>query len=299
MQSMQSCVLHPASSPKRTSLTGCVCDSQSEADCSQPRHASDRSRRPSSLQHPDNWRVQIFAWNIWGGSRRRSIRDVVRAVNPDIAVLSDCRPSNYIGLVADLREDGYAWATGTNQGDFTGVLIVSKVPTHPGSTSSMVLPGQWCHIEIPSARLSVVGVYGPLRRTGVANPVSAFWNDLLDTTKRLSTEPTVLVGDLNTVIAPQDTTSRLLMPGSKELQRLAADGWTDVFREIRGDLQEYSYWEARGAYRIDYAMRSPAAPPARAAEHIRELGGYSLGTWSEDPKATLASDHAALLFDIA
>lgn len=243
--------------------------------------------------------MQIFAWNIWGGSRRKSIREVVRAVNPDVAVLSDCRPSNYIGLVADLREDGYAWATGTNQGNFTGMLIASKVPIYPGSTASTVLPGQWCHIEIPSARLSVIGVYGPLRRRGVASPVQAFWNDLLDSTKRLSTQPTIVVGDLNTVMAPQDTTSGLLMPGSKELQRLAADGWTDVFREIHGDRPEYSYWEARGDYRIDYAMRSPAAPTARHAEYIREVPGYSLGKWSPQPKATLASDHAALLFDIA
>jgi len=253
----------------------------------------------TSLQHPDNSHVQIFAWNIWGGSRRRSIRNVVRAVNPDVAVLSDCRPSNYINLVAELREDGYAWATGTNQGDFTGMLIASKVPIYPGSTASMVLPGQCCHIKIPSSRLSVVGVYGPLPRRGIASPVQAFWNDLLDSTRRLSTEPTIVVGDLNTVMAPQDTTSGLLMPGSKELQRLAADGWTDVFREIHGDRPEYSYWEARGEYRIDYAMRSPAAPTARHAEYIREVPGYSLGKWSPDPKATLASDHAALLFDIA
>jgi exonuclease III len=263
------------------------------------RRASDPSRRSFSLKHPDNWRVRFFAWNIWGGSRQKSIREVVRAANPDVAVLSDCRPANYIRLVADLREDGYAWATGTNQGDFTGMLIASKFPIYPGSTASTVLPGHWCHIVIPSARLSVVGVYGPLRRRGVADPVQAFWNDLLDSTRRLSTQPTIVVGDLNTVMAPQDTTSGLLMPGSKELQRLAGDGWSDVFREIHHDRPEYSYWETRGAFRIDYAMRSPAAPPARSAEYIRKLAGYSLGRWSEDPKSTLASDHAAILFDIA
>ncbi len=224
---------------------------------------------------------------------------MVRTVSPDVAVLSDCRPSNYIGLVADLREDGYVWATGTNQGNFTGILVASKVPIYPGPTASTVLPGQWCHVEIPSVRLSVVGVYGPLHRKGVASPVQAFWNDLLDSARRLSSEPTIVVGDLNTVMAPQDTTSGLLMPGSKELQRLAADGWRDVFREIHGDRPEHSYWEARGKYRIDYAMRSPAAPTARHAEYIREAAGYSLGKWSSEPKATLASDHAALLLDIA
>lgn len=223
----------------------------------------------------------------------------MQAINPDVAVLSDCRPSNYIGLVADLREGGYAWAIGTNEGDFTGILIASRVPIYPGATTSRALPGQWCHVEMPSERLSLVGVYGPLRRKGAANQVQAFWDDLLESTKRLSNKPTLVLGDLNTVMAPQDTTSGLLMPGSKELQRLAADGWIDVFREIHGGRREYTYWEARGSYRIDYAMRSPAAPPARQAEYISEVAGYSLGKWSPAPKAKVASDHAALVFDIA
>jgi exonuclease III len=77
-----------------------------------------------------------------------------------------------------------------------------------------------------------------------------------------------------------------------------AAGWRDVYREMHGDRQEFSYWDSRGAYRIDYAMLSPAVPPARFANYLRETAGYNLGRWSRDPQALVASDHAALLFEI-
>ena len=243
-------------------------------------------------------RVLVLAWNIWGGSRRQSISQVVRVVKPDVVVLSDCRPSNYISLAAELRDGGFDWVTGTNQGDYTGLLIASKTPMQPGSTSSTVLPGHWCHVWLPAAGVSIVGIYGPLRRKGVANPVPAFWDELVQLAKQLTTAKAIVVGDLNTAVAACDTTSGLALPASKELQRLADDGWRDIYREIHGDRPEYSYWDSRGAYRIDHAMLSPAAPRARNAEYLRELAGYNLGRWSKDPQALVASDHAALLFDI-
>ena len=242
-------------------------------------------------------RVRILAWNIGGGSRG-GISDVVLAAAPDVAVLSDCRPSRYVSLATKLRAAGFDWMAGTNQGDYTGLIIASKTPMQPGSTSSRVLPGHWCHVWLPEARISVVGIYGPLRRKGVANLVKAFWDELVQSAKQLTTDTAVVVGDLNTAVAPYDTTSGLPLPASKELQRLADDGWRDIYREIHGDQLAYSYWDRRGAYRIDHAMLSPAAPPARYAHYLRELAGYQLGGWSRDPQAMVASDHAALLFDI-
>jgi exonuclease III len=242
--------------------------------------------------------VLVLAWNIWGGSRRQSISDVVRAAKPDLVVFSDCRPSNYINLAADLRDGGFDWVTGTNQGDYTGLLIASKMPMHPGSTSSRVLPGHWCQVWLPAAGVSVVGIYGPLRRKGVANPVKAFWDELVQSAKQLTSAKAIVVGDLNTAVAPCDTTSGLPLPASKELQRLADDGWRDIYREIHGDRLEYSYWHRGDAYRIDHAMLSPGAPRARNAEYLRECAGYHLGRWRGNPQALIASDHAALLFEI-
>ncbi len=240
--------------------------------------------------------VKVLAWNIWGGSRR-GISEVVRAVAPDLAVLSDCRPSHHERLAAELRRAGFEWIVGTSQADYTGLLIASKTPMQAGPTSSTV-PGHWCHIRLPSAGLSVVGVYGPLRRKGVANSVPTFWNELREVTKQFTAETAIVVGDLNTALAPSDTSSGLPLPASKELQRLAADGWRDVYREIHGDRADYSYWDSRGAYRIDYAMLSPAAPASLYAGYLRETAGYNFGRWSRDPGAVVASDHAALLFEI-
>jgi exonuclease III len=81
------------------------------------------------------------------------------------------------------------------------------------------------------------------------------------------------------------------------LERLAVDGWRDVFREVHGSRSAYSYWDSRGVYRIDHALLSPSRPPARTAEDLRELAGYKLGGWPRYPHAATASDHAALLFD--
>lgn len=241
--------------------------------------------------------VRILAWNIWGGSRP-GIGEIVVALTPDLAVLSDCRPSRFDGLADELRHAGFEWVIGTNQGHYTGLLIASKTRMEPGPMASKVLPGHWCHVWLPSPGLSVVGVYGPLRRKSFANPVPTFWAELVQTAKQLTAEIAIVVGDLNTAIARSDTTSGLPLPASKELQRLVADGWRDVYREIHGDRQEFSYWDSRGAYRIDYAMLSPTAPPARSADYLRETAGYHLGRWSRDPQALVASDHAALLFEI-
>lgn len=222
---------------------------------------------------------------------------MVRAAKPDIVVFSDCRPSNYISLAADLRDGGFDWVTGTNQGDYTGLLIASKTPMNPGSTSSTVLPGHWCHVWLPAAGVAVVGIYGPLRRKGVANRLPAFWDELVQSAKQLTSVKAIVLGDLNTAVAPCDTTSGLPLPASKELQRLADYGWRDIYREIHGNRLEYSYWQSGDAYRIDHAMLSPAAPRARNAEYVRELAGYQLGRWPGNPDASIASDHAALLFD--
>jgi exonuclease III len=241
--------------------------------------------------------VRILAWNIWGGSRA-GVSDVVAAAAPDVAVLSDVRPSHHTSLAVGLRRAGFEWIAGTNQANYTGMLIASKVPMQPGSTSSKVLPGHWCHVWLPSARLSVVGVYGPLRRKGLANPVPAFWDEIAQAATQLATDTAVVVGDLNTAVAPRDTESGLPLPASKYLQKLAASGWRDIYREIHGDRQEWSYWDSRGAYRIDYAMLSPAAPAAKNADYLREKAGYNLGRWSKDQQALVASDHAAFIFEI-
>jgi exonuclease III len=241
--------------------------------------------------------VRILAWNIWGGGRS-GISEVVRAVAPDLAVLSDCHPSHYDRLVAELRRAGFDWIVGTKQADYTGLLIASNTPMQPGPTTSKVLPGHWCHVLLPSPGFSVVAVYGPLRRKGVVNPVPAFWNEMLEAAQQLTTEKAIVVGDLNTALAASDTTSGLALPASKELRRLGDYGWRDVYREVNGDRADYSYWSSGGAYRIDYAMLSPAVPAARYAEYLRETAGYHLGKWSKDPQALVVSDHAALLFEI-
>jgi exonuclease III len=246
---------------------------------------------------PDNSEVRILAWNVAGGSRP-AISNVVMSAAPDLVVLSECRPSRYVSLATKLRAGGFDWVAGTNQGDYTGLLIASKTPMQPGSTSSRVLPGHWCHVWLPEARISIVGIYGPLRRKGAAKLVPAFWDELIQSAKQLATNTAVLVGDLNTAAAPEDTTSGLPLTASKELQRLSDDGWRDVYREVHGNRPAYSYWEGRGAYRIDHAMLSPAAPRARKADYLRECAGYELGRWSGNPRAHIASDHAALLFEI-
>lgn len=241
--------------------------------------------------------MRILAWNIRGGSQP-GIIEVVKTAAPDVAVLSDCRPDHYIRLAAELRGGGFEWLAGTNQADETGVLIASRMPMRPGSTSSRVLPGHWCHMWLPAVRVSIVGVYGPLYRKGVARLVPRFWEELLQSAKELATHSAVLVGDLNTATAARDTTSGYPLLAGKELQRLADDGWRDAFREVHGDRSAYSYWDSRGGYRIDHAMLSPAAPLARDAEYVRDLAGYRLGRLPGEAETPIASDHAALLFDL-
>jgi len=241
--------------------------------------------------------MRILAWNIRGGGRE-GIADAVKAIAPDVAVLSDCRPSHHIGLVALLRESGFEWVVGTNRADVTGLLIASRTPLQPGPTSSRVLPAHWCHVWLPDRHLSLVGIYGPLRGMAPVNPVQPFWAELAEAAEGLRGGAAILIGDLNTAAAPRDKTTEGALPAAKNLRRLLDDGWRDAFREANGDQMAYSYRDGRGEYRIDHALLSPSAPTTQRAEYIDAIAGLSLSGWPRSLAAPALSDHAALVIDV-
>jgi exonuclease III len=95
-----------------------------------------------------------------------------------------------------------------------------------------------------------------------------------------------------------DSTSGLGLAAHEELEGLIESGWRDAFREIHGDEKAYSFWNHQGAYRIDHALLSPAVPPAKRADYILELDGFSLGEPNPAAKSRRTSDHAALVVDL-
>ena len=137
--------------------------------------------------------MRLIAWNIRGGARA-GILKVVSTLDPDVLVLTDCRPAHYARIAQSLRLAGLEWATGTNEGNYTGILVASKTALEPGPTHSTVLPGRWCHITLPQLDTSILAIYGPLRRAGTPRLVSSFWAELREVGDQLASSNALIVG---------------------------------------------------------------------------------------------------------
>jgi len=239
--------------------------------------------------------MRLLAWNVQSGGAKRAtaIVDFVRALEPDVLVLTEVRGASS-SLLLRLADEGWRHqAVGENAAGRGAAAVLSRSPIERRTTlaeADGAFPGRWVEAEVPDAGLSVVGIYGPLREERFDD----FWRSALAGLAERRDRPVVAAGDMNTGESLRDAPDRNFFC-SAHFAAAKQLGYVDAWRETHGGAaREYS-WYSRGTggvqlngFRLDHALLSPAlAPRLRDARYVHEARERKL------------SDHSPLLVELA
>jgi len=224
--------------------------------------------------------ISIVAWNIrqGGGSRVDGILSAILTESPDILVLSEFRNNDRgLKIRSTLLRQGYGWqVAGAASGDKNSVLIASRFPA-----GSALFPG--CDPNYSDAIVRsdlplclVYGVYLPHKKK------HRLFDFLLD--DELADEvPSIITGDFNSGKNGIDQAGKSFWYSDK-LVALEKRGYFDAFRELHGDVREYSWFSHQGnGYRYDHTYVHPSLKPI-----LKEC--CYLHAWREDG----LSDHSPM-----
>jgi exonuclease III len=136
-------------------------------------------------------------------------------------------------------------------------------------------------VAVEFARLRLCGIYMPNLKAKVP-----YWEALI--AALAAAEGNVLaIGDFNTCRPFLDEAGTFDKTGYF-MDRVAAIGFCDLWRERNPELREYSWYSSRGnGFRIDHAFLSPAL--ARRAGTV---------AYSHEERLAGLSDHSPLLLEL-
>lgn len=231
--------------------------------------------------------MRVFAWNIrqGGGRRLAAITAAIAGHDADIVVISEFRGGESgMRLRGALAALGYIFSTASSPpAGRNGVLIAARLPLRDDGPLDPALPEPCRLLRVEIGGVRLCGVYMPNLLAKVP-----YWEALIASLAAESLSAAGLaIGDFNTCRAYVDE------PGAIDgtayfLDRIAAIGFCDLWRERYPEGREYSWYSTRGnGFRIDHAFLS-AALMGRAGE-IR---------YSHDDRRVGLSDHAPLLLDL-
>ncbi len=225
--------------------------------------------------------TKIAAWNVNSvKARLEHLLVWLKEASPDVVLLQETKtqcetfPREYI------EDLGYNIAT-SGQKSYNGVAILSK---HPIEDVVKCLPGddqdlQARYIEAVTNNIRVVSVYVPNGQDLGTEKFAykmAFYDRLHSHMQSLLDydEAIVVGGDYNVALEDIDThdpvkcVNRILCyPEERnKLRALMNLGYYDIFRSLKPEAKEYSWWDYRAGswqgnkgYRIDYLLLSPQA----------------------------------------
>lgn len=224
--------------------------------------------------------MKIATWNV--NSIKSRIDHVLKwcgSNRPDVLCLQETKVVDEKFPAARLRAIGYPHIETVGERAYNGVAMISKRPLIdvekklPGDRSD----AQSRMIAATIDGIRVVNVYGP-HGTSQGTPKYQFKLDWLGRLrkyfdKKFSTaDDVVLVGDLNVAPHELDVWSVPAWRGKLHFTKAERDaiqevkkwGFVDVFRQINGDEQEFSWWsnfrndfEKDRGLRIDHVWASP------------------------------------------
>ena len=225
--------------------------------------------------------MKIATWNV--NSIKSRIDHVLRwceTSQPDVLCLQETKVVDEKFPSTKFRARGYPHIAIRGERGYNGVAVISK---HPLSDIVTQLPGDKTDNQSRMIAASVngvrlVNVYGP-HGTGQGTPKYFFklkWIERLRSyfDKKYSTDENVLLlGDINVAPHELDVWSvpawrgklHFTKPERDAIQDLKKWGFVDVFRQINGDEQEFSWWsnfrndfEKNRGLRIDHIWASPS-----------------------------------------
>ena len=200
----------------------------------------------------------ILSWNIQqgGGSRIFKITKKISDLRPEVLALSEFRNNNSgIKLRTELLRLGYRYQVASHAGpNKNSAFIASRYPC-----SSILFPGcdpEYDHNVVcaifPAFRL--YSVYFPHKKK---HRLFEFLTE-----EELSQEaPAIIAGDYNSGRNGIDQRGDSFWY-SEYFDVLEKKGFKDAFRELHGDLRDYSWYSHQGnGYRYDHTYISTALIP--------------------------------------
>jgi exodeoxyribonuclease III len=223
--------------------------------------------------------MRILSWNIkWGGQTRvPAIAAALRLHAPDIIALTEYMPRVSAPLVEALNASGYEYhALSSPPPRCGGVAILSRLPLELRPPTAPLEPfaSRFVHCTIPTANVSVVGLYGLLQK----EPYDAFWHAVLDELAANASVPLVVIGDFNTGESLVDTCVDNFFC-SNFFAQLPTRGYTDLWRHSAGrDAREFTWQGPVNPYRLDHAFGTNATVERMIScsySHAERLAGIS------------------------
>lgn len=230
--------------------------------------------------------MRLLAWNVrqGGGSRLPRIAAALERHNADILVLSEYRGGpSAARLLAALDALGYQYATAVAPPPGRcGVLIAARHSFREHLALELALPEPYRIVSVGFASFRLVGVYMPNLLAKIP-----YWEALIATLRRDSSEAALAIGDFNTC-RPYLDEAGAIDRTAHYMDRLAEIGFYDLWRRRNPELREYSWFSTRGnGFRIDHAFFSDAL--AARAGIIR---------YSHDERLAGLSDHSPLILEL-
>ena len=234
--------------------------------------------------------MRVAALNVQhgGGRRVKAIVDALRALHPDVVVLSEFHPANRgNGLLDGLADVGLTHHESGVSSDSSYPNTVCIVSAFPISDVRLPLTDSAHRHRVLEARIEdvlFVGVYFPLGARKVA-----FWRTaFLPYARTRVVEQALLIGDWNSGSHYLDEAGATLY-GAAEFEAMSAMGWSDAWRTRNPAGREFTWYSrpANNGFRLDHAFLSPSLMPRLAsAQYVHE---------TRRPEIT---DHSALVLDL-
>jgi exonuclease III len=240
--------------------------------------------------------MRLVSWNIRGG-KHPGVVDSAVALEPDVAVLVDCKEKHAKRIINEASSRGYKHHLESQLG-YTGIVMISRHPLTQGEIKQDQAAQRWLHVRSNYFDIEIAAVYGPLPKTiGVEPPMNEFWNYLVPACDLLVDRKAVLCGDFNTGVDGADGPPKYRFRGANPFNDLKAHGWRDAYCELHREGGQ-SWWKGERGFRIDHCMMSRGLSAPSRIEYVRDFSAMQTGvTPSGTVKATVFPDHAALVVD--
>ncbi len=227
--------------------------------------------------------LKVLSWNIrqGGGTRVSPIVSAVLQHDAHAVVLSEFRNSQRgDAICSSLRDAGYQHqqrsAAARNE---NSVLVASRIPFRGRDVSDSVevYPHNVVCAEFDA--FDLFGVYLPHKKKHT-------WFDvLLEEVER--DQPCIIAGDFNSGKNGVDQAGQSFWYEDKMIA-LEQIGYVDAFREVHGDVREFSWFSHQGnGYRYDHTFVHPAL-----AQLISDCW------YSHDERESGLSDHSVMLLEL-
>jgi len=219
--------------------------------------------------------MTIAAWNILhggGANRTPEIGLALRALAPDLVVLSEFRPGRGGQLRAQLADGGLVHQLASPvDPSRNGVLIASRYELRASDERAPGSAGRWLAADVPRLGMLVCGVHAPDDTTPAAK--SAYWRFLVDLARKRRGERVIFVGDVNSGRRGQDGAG---FANEALLGTILSLGFVDAWRNKHPSSRERSWVSRLGEGRLDAAYLSAALADAlvecRFEHGVREAG---------------------------